>query len=197
MRTLIVVAHPLTHSLCTRLAETVEATLEKSGHDVEILDLYKTQFPPALSGQERLSYYDSSVDPGNSLDAMHEQLRLAEALVLVFPTWWFSMPAILKGWFDRVWSPGVAFDHGTPIRPLLTSLRVCLAVTTLGSPWWVDWLIMQRPVARVIRRGILLACAPNARFRLLSLHAAENVSANRVSKFEATIARALTNLVER
>lgn len=197
MRTLIVVAHPLTHSLCARLAVTVEATLKKSGHEVEVLDLYKTQFPPALRGQERLSYYDSSVDPGNSLDAMHEQLRRAEVLVLVFLTWWFSMPAILKGWFDRVWWPGVAFDHGTPIQPLLTSLRACLAVTTLGSPWWVDWLIMQRPVGRVIRRGILLACAPNARFRLLSLHAAENVAEARLSTFEARISRALSSLVDR
>ena len=55
-----------------------------------------------------------------------EKLQAAEALVLVFPTWWFGFPAMLKGWFDRVWAPGVAYDHASdlgPIRPRLDKLR--------------------------------------------------------------------------
>jgi putative NADPH-quinone reductase len=188
MRVLLVVAYPLDGSLCMHLAQTIEQQLRSFGHTVERLDLYREQFDPVLSPTERSNYYgDSSAEP--SLVTYQDQLRQAEALVLVFPTWWFSMPALLKGWIDRIWSPGVAFEHGTPIKPLLTSLRTCLAVTTLGSPWWVDWLIMWRPVSRVLRRGILLACAPQAKFRLLSLHSAENVSAKALAAFEKKIAR--------
>jgi len=54
------------------------------------------------------STFQSGVDAGQI-----DRLMSAEALVLVFPTWWFGFPAILKGWFDRVWAPGIAYDHAT------------------------------------------------------------------------------------
>ena len=78
--------------------------------------------------------------------------------MLLFPTWWFGFPAMLKGWFDRVWGPGIAYDHASdlgPIKPRLNNLKKVLVVTTLGSPWWVDRLVMWQPVKRVMKMALL------------------------------------------
>jgi putative NADPH-quinone reductase len=118
----------------------------------------------------------------------------AEALVLVFPTWWLGFPAILKGWFDRVWAPGAAYDHGAdlgPIRPRLDRLRRALAVTSLGSPWWVDRLVMRQPVKRVLKTALLGTCAPACRFEMQSLYKAEQLSARKVETFRGRIHKTL------
>lgn len=101
-----------------------------------IEDLYLSGFSPALTADERRSYYSPTFNSAAAQDQI-DRLLSAEALVLVFPTWWFSFPAILKGWFDRVWAPGIAYDHATDlgsIKPRLHNLQRALAVTSLGSP---------------------------------------------------------------
>ncbi len=98
-----------------------------------------------------------------------DSLRRAEALVLVYPTWWYGMPAMLKGWFDRVWAPGVAFHLGPgAIMPALTNIRRIAVVTTYGSPAWPLWYI-GRPDRKLIGRGIRRLCAPGCRVERLSL----------------------------
>jgi putative NADPH-quinone reductase len=121
-------------------------------------------------------------------------LLAAEGLVLCFPTWWFGFPAILKGWFDRVWVPGTAYDHADdlgPIRPRLMGLRRVLAVTSLGAPWWVDRIALRQPVRRVLRTAILGACAPKAKFEMLSLYRAEKLETAQVRSFERKVSRVL------
>jgi NAD(P)H dehydrogenase (quinone) len=193
MRALVVLAHPLSHSLNAHLAVTTVAALQARGVEVDLLDLYASGFAPELTAGERAHHYDMP-QPGADVLPLQARLAAADALVLVFPTWWFAMPAILKGWFDRVWSPGFAFEHGTPIKPLLTNLKTCLVVTTLGSPWWIDLLVMRRPVRRVLKTAIVGACAPQARFDMLSFYAAENLDQRRVGKFSNRLKAALTRL---
>ena len=80
------------------------------GHEVQLENLYVNQFDPALSIDERITYYRESYD-SSKVSKEIERLVNSDALVLIFPTWWFGFPAILKGWFDRVWAPTVAYDH--------------------------------------------------------------------------------------
>lgn len=193
MKCLVVIAHPLSDSLCRTLAQVSIETLVAAGHDVEIEDLYRTEFSPLLTVSERQSYYRPSFDTA-AIKPQIERLLSAEALVLVFPTWWFGFPAMLKGWFDRVWAPGVAYDHASdlgPIRPRLHNLRNALAVTTLGSPWWVDRFLLRQPVRRVLRTALLGTCAPACRFEMLSLHGAERLAAARVDAFCSRIRKTL------
>jgi putative NADPH-quinone reductase len=181
----VVTAHPLSDSLCAALTSRVCCTLEEAGHEVVVEDLYGRGFLPALTGAERRSYYEAEYD-AQAVRGEVERLLGAEALVLVFPTWWFSFPAILKGWFDRVWSPGIAYDHADdlgPIRARLNGLRHVLAVTTLGSPWWVDRLVLRQPVKRVLKTALVGTCAPRAAFRMVSLYRAERVDAERMERF--------------
>ncbi|MEM8589786.1 MAG: NAD(P)H-dependent oxidoreductase [Pseudomonadota bacterium] len=186
---LVVSCHPLEDSLCRHLTDRVVERLERSALTVERLDLYQSGFAPALTGEERANYYVEGYD-WPTIQREAAALRRADALVLIFPTWWFGYPAMLKGWFDRVWAPGVAFDNhpeGKAIIPRLTGLKRCLAITTLGSPKWVDRLVMRQPVRRNLKTALLKGCAPNARLRVLSLYAIETVSALRIERFKRKI----------
>jgi putative NADPH-quinone reductase len=190
---LVVIAHPLHDSLCRTLAQTAVDTLESAGHQVQVEDLYATAFAPALTEAERRSYYAPRFDAAE-VQAQLQRLQAAEALVLVFPTWWFGFPAILKGWFDRVWAPGHAYQHAHDlgaIQPRLQGLRHAMAITTLGSPWWVDRLVMWRPVLRILKCALLGTCAPRCSLQMLSLYQAERVPEHRVQRFKARIAKAL------
>lgn len=193
MRALVVLAHPLSDSLCAHLAREAIDALRARGVDVDVLDLYAETFQPALTEAERRLHY-ATPEPGPDIVALQQRLARAEMLILVFPTWWFSMPAMLKGWFDRVWAPKFAFEHGTPLKPLLSGLKSCLVVTTLGSPWWIDWIVMRQPVKRVLKTGLIFACAPQARFDMLSFHEAETADAGRVEDFVARMKKAVERL---
>lgn len=194
MKCLVVVAHPLADSLCHTLARSAIETLSAAGHEVAVEDLYRSGFDAALGVAERQSYYGARFD-GSAVQGQIDRLLAAEALVLVFPTWWFGFPAILKGWFDRVWAPGVAYDHADDlgsIRPRLHHLRRAFAVTSLGSPWWVDRLLLRQPVRRVLKTALLGTCAPTCRFEMLSLYKAEQLSPAQVRSFCSRIERVLS-----
>src|SRR6478735_5424366 len=172
MKCLVVISHPVSNSLCHSLAQRAIDTLTNKGHDVGVEDLYRSGFSPQLTTSERQSYYGPQF---NSAEIQEQSTRLmsAEALVLVFPTWWFSFPATLKGWFDRVWAPGIAYDHASdlgPIKARLHNLKNTLAITSLGSPWWVDRVVLRQPVKRVLKTALLGTCAPASRFEMLSLY---------------------------
>lgn len=185
---LLIHAHPLPDSLNARLAATVEALAQAEGWKVTRRDLY-VGFDPVLTPEERAGYYAA---PAPTLEAEKQELGQAQVLILVFPTWWFGFPAILKGWFDRVWTPGVAYDHAPDLgamRPRLTGLRVVVAVTTMGAPAWVDWLVLRRPVRRILRWAIVRPCAPQARVRWCAFYRAEAADPGRIARFEARLAK--------
>ena len=151
------------------IARAAIEALQTQDPSLQVLDLYALNFDPRLTRQERERFYDPAAALTRD-SPFAEELRGARRLVLIFPQWWFNVPAIMKGFFDRALAPGVAFEHakdGGAIRPLLTQLAEVVAITTAGSPAWVDWLAMGRPVRRVLRRAIVGGCAPNARFRML------------------------------
>jgi putative NADPH-quinone reductase len=171
VRLLIVLAHPLWDSFTAAVAATARERLVAGGHEVDWLDLYQEDFDPRLTEAERATYYADRYD-GSAVAALVARLTAADGIVLVFPQWWFGFPAILKGFFDRVFAPGVAFAHGKAggILPRLTNIRLFYALTTTGSPWWVVRLAMGDPVRRVLKRGLASMCAKDVRFHMLSLH---------------------------
>ncbi|WP_018235162.1 NAD(P)H-dependent oxidoreductase [Ensifer sp. BR816] len=179
MRILMVLAHPLEDSFAASVARAAKETLEGRGHRVDLLDLYREGFDPRLTIAERGSYfaergsYFAERYDASDVAGWIERLKAAEGLVLVFPQWWFNFPAILKGFFDRVFAPGVAFEHdpaGGRIVPRLTNIRLFWALTTTGSPWWVVRLYMGDPVRRLLKRGIAAFCSKDVDFRMISLH---------------------------
>src|SRR5258706_7516440 len=147
MRVLVVYAHPLSNSFAAALRDAVVARLRDGGHEVDHCDLYAEGFDPVLTAPERRAYNTAHPDL-TAVEPYVARLQAAEALVLCFPTWWYGMPAILKGWFDRVLATGVAFtlpEGGGAIRPALQNIRELAVVTTYGSPWWLMKLVLRDP----------------------------------------------------
>lgn len=193
MRVLLVFCHPLDDSYGAALVRRARAALEGAGHEVEFIELYREGFDPVLSPAERAAYHSGAYD--SSAVARHvERLRRAESLVFVFPHWWFNLPAMLKGWFDRVWAPGVAFEHdpaGGRIVPLLGHVREFRVITTFGSPWWIVNLYMRNPTRRIMKGAFAALCAPGCRFRWLALHDLDRSTQAKRERFLGRVAREL------
>ena len=153
MRFLVIYAHPAADSFQFALHRRVVKTLAEAGHDVDDCDLYAEGFQPVLNRDEWRVYRDTSANRGFA-DKEIGRILKCQGLVFIFPTWWYGMPAILKGYIERVWVPGVAFEVvGGRTRPLLQNIVRFSVVTTYGSPWWLNKL-MGDPNRRVFIRGI-------------------------------------------
>ena len=195
-RFLVVLAHPLPESFAASAARLVIETLEAKGHTVDLLDLYGEDFDPRLSAAERAAYMEPGCRPTEASEIV-ERLKAADGLVLVFPQWWFNLPAIMKGFIDRVFVPGVAFDHdkaGGRIVPLLTNIRTFWVVTSTGSPWWVVHLYMGNPVKRILKRGVAAFCAKRVNFRMLAIHDMDRSTDKKRQDFLAKLSAAFAKL---
>jgi putative NADPH-quinone reductase len=165
MRIQVVHCHPLTESFDHALFRMIVETLETNGHEVVATDLYREGFQPAMTEAERRSYMGNDYDL-HSIAAYAETLKRMEGLILCFPHWWFSMPAMLKGWVDRVWGPGVAFTYDPKdrhLRPALHNITLFGVVTSYGSPWWIVRLFAGNPGYKVLMRGMKPLCARGVR----------------------------------
>lgn len=133
MRALVVHAHPVRDSYNKALFRSVVATLSARGHAVDALDLYAEGFSPLLTEEERVGYHDLSSNR-RPVAPYVERLLAAEMLVLVYPVWNYGFPAILKGFIDRVFLPGVSFRmQDGKVVPTLTQVKRLVAVTTYGG----------------------------------------------------------------
>lgn len=185
-RFLVIHAHPLQDSLAAGLRDAVVEGLESSGHEVDAIDLYAEGFQSHLSAEERAAFVRPGYAPPDDVAGYCERVRAASGIVVVFPQWWVGMPAILKGFFDRVFAPGVAFDADHErggFVPRLDGLRSFHVVTTVGSPWWVMELVMRNPVRRQIKTGIVSFCARKATFRMLCMYGLNTATRERCEKF--------------
>lgn len=192
MRILVVWAHPLADSYSAALKDRAVAALEATGHQIDLLDLYAEEFDPVLSAQERIDYHEIGPNQAN-VESYVAQLRAAEGLLLIFPTWSFGFPAILTGWLQRVWVPGVAFglrEEGGPIIPGILGIRRVAAITTTGSPWWYVKAV-GNPARKVLKRGHRVMFAKRARTRWLDLNNMNKDSPRKRARFLAKVERRL------
>ncbi|MFC8838701.1 NAD(P)H-dependent oxidoreductase [Streptomyces griseoincarnatus] len=125
MHTLLVAANPDPGSLTHHVLGRLEAALQPGS--VEIADLSEERFDPRFTPTDRQAYHEGGNYPADVM-AEHRRLERATDLVLVFPVYWWSMPALLKGWIDRVFVNGWAFEHSpaSGLRPKLQHLTTHL-----------------------------------------------------------------------
>ncbi len=138
VQAVVVVANPDSHSFTHAIARRAEQGLRSAGHHTVVRDLYAEGFTAAMSPAERAAYHSSEPVLSAQVAEHIELVRSAEALVFVYPTWWSGLPAILKGWLDRVMVPDVAFgfDPNGKVGPRLTGVRHLVGISTYGAPWW-------------------------------------------------------------
>lgn len=174
MNVLVLYAHPVETSFNAALHRLIVERLIAKGHTVDDCDLYAEDFDPRLTRAERLAYQDV---PGNVEDVRPyvERLRRAQALVLCFPVWNYGYPAILKGFFDRVFLPGVSFALvDGKARPSLHNIEKAAAVTTYGGDR-LRALLMGDPPRKLVNRLLRATVRPGAPVSYLA-HYSMNLS---------------------
>lgn len=165
MRLQVVHCHPLVESYDHALFHAIVVALREAGHDVVPTDLYRENFQPAMTEDERRSYMGNDYD-GRAVQRYIDTLKSVEGVILCYPHWWFSMPAMLKGYVDRVWAPGTAFVYDAEdnhLEPNLRHIKLFGAVTTYGSPWWAVTLFAGNAGKKVLMRGMKPMCAKDVR----------------------------------
>jgi putative NADPH-quinone reductase len=196
MRALIVYCHPREGSFTAAVRDTVVARLKAAGAEIRLNDLYARGFGPALSGAEWDAYLDS---PDNAAPVERDvaDLRWCDTLIFVYPTWWYGLPAVLKGWLDRVLLPDVAFlmpDAEHPdIRPALTHIRRLGVFTTCGATWWLTrWV--GAPGRRTLLRGVGLLCARPLRTAFAAHYSMDSSTPDSRARHLARVGRAVDRL---
>ena len=196
MRALVVYAHPSPDSLTHALYEAATAALAAAGHDVVGVDLYAEELVPAMSEAERRAYHSDQpiIDP---TVARHAKLvRWADALVFVYPTWWMGLPAILKGWLERVLVPGVAFHLDPATNRVVSDLgavRRVVGVTTYGSSWPAVRLVHDGG-RRTLLRALRMLCGRRCRTAWLALHSVDTATPGERDRFVARVEQRLSRL---
>ena len=196
MKVLVVHAHPDPESLNAALFRTAVTALEEAGHEVHPVDLYSVGFRAAMSAEERARYETDEpvVDP--QVAEQIEWIRWAEAMVFVYPSWWSSLPAVLKGWLERTMVPGVGFTLDTEtrkVRPALTQVRHIVGIATYGSPITYVKLVNDNG-RRVLLRALRLSTGARTSCQWLSLYAVDTSSDAKRAKFIAKVDATMRNL---
>ena len=133
MRHLIVVAHPIDRSFTMTLAQAYAAELDSLGEKQQTHDPYRMGFNPILGARE-LEPLDADHPPAADVVRAQADLGEADVLAVVYPLWWMSMPAILKGYIDRVFACGFAYESENGVVRGLLSGKKCVLVTLSGAP---------------------------------------------------------------
>ncbi|RBP07409.1 putative NADPH-quinone reductase [Roseiarcus fermentans] len=164
MRVLVVHAHPLATSFLSAVHVRLVAALRAGGHAVDDLDLYAERFDPVLSPEQMRVYVDTEKNT-REVEPYVARLRAAEALVLVFPVWFDGLPAILQGYFQRVFLPGVAtvIDERGLFHRNLQNLKRLAAVCAYGESR-TDVAQKLDPPRRFVRDNIGVLIDPDGRF---------------------------------
>ena len=188
MNVLVVYSHPVGESFNAAVRDAIVNELANTNHDLRVRDLYAEGFNPFLSAQERALHRTSpSTRPELARDVT--DLRWCNAIVFIYPTWWSGQPAMLKGWFDRTWMNEVASvlpEGANRIRPLLTNITRLVAVTTHGSPKWMNMLEGESG-KRTISRSLRLMCNRWCRARWIAFYGMDRASQKRRTSHLQTV----------
>lgn len=191
MKVHVIYAHPQDTSLAAKLHTTVVESLTEAGHEVDDLDLYADNFDPVLSRQDRDDYHDITINR-QKVASYVDRLESCDALVLCHPVWNFGWPAILKGYFDRVFLPDVSFKlRDGALTPGLQNIRKLATVTTYGSKRHRAF-ILGDPPRKNGTRFLRVVCNPRVKVQYHALYDMNNVTEARAGVFIDKVRRAMS-----
>ncbi len=183
MRILVLFAHPVETSFAAALHAKAVETLRTRGHKVDDCDLNAEGFDPVMTRHDRMEYYDLTVNRGRVAPYV-DRLLAAEALVFSFPVWNMGFPAILKGFVDKVFLPGVSFnlrEDGAYVPRLHNIKRLGVVCTYGGSR--LKTFLAGDPPRRFVKRSMRFNCAPGARVDYLAHYDMDHTRPDRRAAF--------------
>lgn len=156
MKVVIVFNHPYDGSYCNAILQSITSGLAKGNHQVDLIHLDKDNFNPVMTANDLKAFRDKKpVDP----QVIDYNIRIKEAdhLIFIFPIWWELMPAMTKGFIDKVIFPGVAYDYtnlsNTRMKPLWNKLKGVTIITTMNTPNWLYWLLFGNAIKKAMLLG--------------------------------------------
>jgi NAD(P)H dehydrogenase (quinone) len=187
MKILIVLGHPDPNSLNHAIAHAIRNDLGKIGHEVLFHDLYEEGFPPLLPAKE----IPESGEIEKVVENHCNELASAEGIVIVHPNWWGQPPAILKGWVDRVFRPGVAYrfeegDGGEGIPIGLLRAAAAVVINTANTPAERERMAFGDPLDAIWRRCIFDLCGVSNFHRRTFAVVVTSTKAQRLGWIEAS-----------
>jgi NAD(P)H dehydrogenase (quinone) len=203
-RILLVHAHPRSDSFSNALADAVVAGAAEGGHEIRRRSLYAEGYRPELTGAERGSYFETAKGAlrlASPVRSHLQDLRWADSLIFVYPTWWFNMPAMLKGFFDRTFVPGsdCAWDFpcspeekaaSNGLVPKLTNIKRMMGVSTYGAPQHIAFLAGDNG-RNCISTAIRPNFDPSCTIMWLGLYRMDDCSADERQAFLTRVRRAV------
>jgi NAD(P)H dehydrogenase (quinone) len=183
VRVFVLFAHPVETSFAAALHAKVVEVLRARRHQVDDCDLYAEAFDPVMSRQDRIDYYNLAANR-RLVGPYVDRLLAAEAIVFSFPVWSMGFPAILKGFVDKVFQPGVSFTLGQDgsFRPCLHNVKRLGVVRTYGGGRWRA-ILMGDPPRRFLTRSMRRLCAPGAACDYLAHYDMNHTTAERRAAF--------------
>ncbi|MED1203530.1 NAD(P)H-dependent oxidoreductase [Heyndrickxia acidicola] len=132
MKTLVIYTHPNPASFNAAIKETVVNELTSKGQEVKVRDLYEMNFNPILSGEDFVQFSQNQIP--EDIKPEQDAITWADQLVFIYPTWWTNMPALLKGYIDRVFTNGFAFRYSENGAEGLLNGKKAIIFQTTGQP---------------------------------------------------------------
>jgi NAD(P)H dehydrogenase (quinone) len=156
MKVVIIFNHPYDGSFCNVILQSVTKGLTEANHQVEIIHLDKDNFNPVMTAADLKAFRDKKpIDP--KVIEYSSTIKDADHLIFIFPIWWELMPAMTKGFIDKVIFPGVAYDYAnasnTRMRPLWDNIKGITMITTMNTPNWLYWGLFGNAVNKAMLVG--------------------------------------------
>ncbi|PCE63976.1 NAD(P)H-dependent oxidoreductase [Sediminicola luteus] len=163
MRVLIVFNHPYEKSYCNAVLEAVQKGLSRAGHSIDLIHLDEDGFDPVMRAKDLKAFVTAAKDSQASYEALDPlvkaykiRLQAADFLIFIFPIWWELMPALTKGFIDKLIFPGIAYDYndkGNRMLGRLKQLKGVHMITTMNTPAWAYRALFGNAIKKAVLFG--------------------------------------------
>ena len=157
MRVAIVFNHPYEGSYCNAILDAVKRGLNRAGHEIDVIHLDQDKFNPVMTAEDLLAFRNKKSIDSQALDYI-QRIKAADHLVFIFPIWWELMPALMKGFIDKVIFPGETYDYtksGYGMITLLDHLQSATVITTMNTPAIMYKFMYGNAIKKSLIRGTL------------------------------------------
>jgi len=156
MKVAIVFNHPYDGSFCNAILNAVTVGLQRGKHEVDVMHLDKERFNPVMTGEDLKAFRDKKPTDSKVIE-YNNRIKDADHLIFIFPIWWELMPAMTKGFIDKVIFPGVAYEYkdesNTTMKLLWTNIKSVTMITTMNTPSFAYWGIFGNAIQKAVMRG--------------------------------------------
>jgi NAD(P)H dehydrogenase (quinone) len=203
MKVVIVFNHPYEGSFCNAILTSVSEGLKKSKNEIDLIHLDNDEFDPVMRSKDLEAFAKAKSKSSSSIQWVDpkvidykQRLEDAEHLVFIFPIWWELMPAMTKGFIDKVIFPGIAYDYsetGLGMISKMKKLKGLTIITTMNTPSFFYWVIFGNAIKRAMITGTFWKIGVKNR-KWISLNRVKFVSENKRKKWLANLENTFTKL---